>query len=486
MGEKILIISERKRDQLLFEETLGPKNFEIESIPLSGVEDLIFKDVYDAILADYDLVRDRTDNWLALLQELRSRSCFILYGKRGNAGNISEMLQKGAYAFIPRPVLGERVYDTILGGLENRKAFIEILGMMDDLRVVNKRLRREKEALRTKNHESGFINQLSSEVAYDLNWDRILPRILETGILGVVDLKLFSILYRIGSTWNIALYLSEEKISRGTLDRLKEEMVNRFFSVSKEKIPIKETLLHLYPSNTKISSSTPVTFSNQLTLPLSLGGRVLGMMVVLPKDNVRFNKGTQELMSTITNILAMSLKNAQEYHRLKELAVTDGLTGIYNHKGFNEFLKREVQRAKRYHKPLSLIMIDVDNFKTINDTLGHQAGDYVLRELASCLKGAVRNTDIVARYGGDEFVIILPETEIKKAEGLTKRMIRSTKRHVFGWGPETIKVNITQGISSLSEIDKEKGEEELVRVADSRLYEAKQTRDPMYPMLKRA
>jgi len=487
MGKRILIISDKKRDFELFNEILGSEGFDIEEISVfDKIEDTILKGAYAAILGNYDLIGDRAYNWIGLLQENRSKSCFILYGEKIKADKISEILQKGAYGFIPRPLLSERIYDTILGGLENRKAFIEILAMIDELRDVNERLQREKEALRTKNQELGFINRLSSEVTYDTDWDRILHRILDSGLLKVIDPELLSILYFIGSRWNLALYLSEKEINKESLERLKENIVNRFFTLSKERISTKELAIHLYPSNVKVSSSSPISFSKQWVMPLSLAGRPLGMLVILPKNKEEFANGKKELMSTISNILAISLKNAQEYHRLKKMAITDDLTRVYNQKGFKDFMQMEFQRARRYNKSLSLIMIDIDNFKVINDSLGHQAGDYVLRELAQCIKSSVRKTDIVARYGGDEFAILLPEAQMEKAEVLMKRILHTIKNHAFEWGSKRIKVEISYGISATGELEKEEEEKEFIRKADSRLYAAKQSRNFLYPVSKEA
>ena len=481
MGERILIISDKKKDLDLLEKILGPKGFDLEGISLfDQIEEVIIKDGFDAVLADYDLIGERAYDWLRLLQENRAKSCFILYGKGITADNISEILQKGAYGFVPRTVLSERIYDTIVGGLENRKAFIEILGMIDELRDVNERLEREKEALRTRNQEADFINRLSSKVAYDLNWDRIIPRILDAGLLNVIDLDLLGILYRIGSNWGLAIHLSEKKISEERLERLKEDIVKSFFSLSKKRISKGRIILYLYPSNAKGSPSSPICISKEWTRPLSLAGKILGMLVVLPKTEGGPGKREKGLLSTISNILAMSLKNAQEYHRVKEMAVTDALTGIYNHKGFKDLIKREFQRAVRYNKALSLIMIDVDGFKTINDSLGHQAGDYVLKDLAGCLRRSVRKPDIVARYGGDEFVVLLPETEPEEAEGLAKRVAETVKNHAFEYGSERLEVEISYGVSSLGELENGEGERELIQMADSRLYYAKRSRNLLY------
>ncbi|MFW6147921.1 MAG: diguanylate cyclase [Thermodesulfobacteriota bacterium] len=477
MSETILVITEKSSDLQLFEEMLAPKGFHIEQFTLfHKIEDILKKDPYAAIIADYDLIGETADAWSGILQEKKSRACFILYGGTTDLDSIAGLLQKGAYGFIPRSQLSERLYDTIMGGLENRKTFIEILEMIDEMKDVNQRLNNEKETLKARNRELCFINRLSSEVAYDLNWDKILPRILDAGLLKVINLELIGLLYRIGPRWNISLYADKQGIKEDAIQRFREDASDRFFSLCQERISPCDIHMHLYPPHAALTAPHLLASKSIICELLSISGKPLGMLFIVPKKPKETDKETEKLASTIANILAMSLKNAQEYQLLKERTLTDGLTGIYNHTGLKDFLRREFKRARRHVKPLSLIMIDVDNFKLINDSLGHLAGDHILRELAACLNKAVRGTDIVARYGGDEFVLLLPETELDKASMLMERIARTLENHSFMWGGRAVDVEVSYGISSLEELGRNEKEQALVRLADTRLYTSKKSK----------
>jgi diguanylate cyclase (GGDEF)-like protein len=161
-------------------------------------------------------------------------------------------------------------------------------------------------------------------------------------------------------------------------------------------------------------------------------------------------------------------------NRLETLAVTDGLTGLFNRRYFDDLLLSEVRRTLRYKAPVSLILLDVDHFKHVNDTYGHPMGDEVLRNLGRVLTRSVRATDVCARFGGEEFAVILPATNLAGAVELAERLrvIIAETQHTLG-GP-TIAKTASLGLSTFDGTDPPIGPEELVKRADQALYQAKQ------------
>ncbi|MBP3960538.1 GGDEF domain-containing protein [Gemmata sp. G18] len=164
-----------------------------------------------------------------------------------------------------------------------------------------------------------------------------------------------------------------------------------------------------------------------------------------------------------------------EYHEeIYRLTILDGLTQIHNQRYLDEFLEREVVRSQRHHRPLSVLAIDIDKFKTINDSLGHLCGDFVLRELAGVIRGIVRQEDLFARSGGEEFVVVLVETTLEGALQVAERIREAVAEHQFRF--ETTPVNLTISIGLASTMgDDNASTTDLRHTADQKLYEAKRT-----------
>ncbi|HJZ87108.1 MAG TPA: GGDEF domain-containing protein [Polyangia bacterium] len=162
------------------------------------------------------------------------------------------------------------------------------------------------------------------------------------------------------------------------------------------------------------------------------------------------------------------------YHEeIYRLTTVDGLTQIYNKRYFMETLERELSRSHRYRRDLSLIMFDIDHFKTINDTFGHLAGDYVLKHLASVVKGKIRREDIMARFGGEEFAIVLPEIDNPGAMQFAEKIRKLVQATKFRFEDADIDVKISIGVATAQ--TEETDVNEFIKRADGLLYEAKRT-----------
>ena len=161
------------------------------------------------------------------------------------------------------------------------------------------------------------------------------------------------------------------------------------------------------------------------------------------------------------------------YHEeIFRLSTVDGLTQVFNRRYFQETLERELSRARRYDRPLALILFDIDHFKKTNDTFGHRAGDYVLRRIAELVQTRARKVDVVARYGGEEFAVILPEIEINGARQFAEKLRRMVEEEKFMFEGRVIPCTISLGVAELD--TRTANAEDLIGLSDQRLYGAKE------------
>jgi len=219
---------------------------------------------------------------------------------------------------------------------------------------------------------------------------------------------------------------------------------------------------------------------SNMSLPLVYRNTVIGLIDVgESREMRRWSEDDKRLLQAIADQAAIAIVNARAYTRLAEQAVTDGLTGLFNHRHFKEHLRQEVATARRYGQELSLVMIDVDDFKAFNDRFGHPQGDRMLLELAAILRHGTRNdVDILARYGGDEFVVILPQTKANgpaptAARNVAERIAAAVRGHHFEGveGRRDVAMTVSVGVAGLGLGGYT--HEELLSSADKALYLAK-------------
>ncbi|MBI5814030.1 MAG: diguanylate cyclase [Nitrospinae bacterium] len=209
-----------------------------------------------------------------------------------------------------------------------------------------------------------------------------------------------------------------------------------------------------------------------MCIPLSAGGEFVGVINVSGGGAGFFMKDDFGVLRLMAEITAASLGNCRMHSRINRLAVTDGLTKVFNHQHFHNLLALEFERAKRFGQDLSCVMLDVDFFKRINDTYGHQAGDTVLRHIAAKLMGHLRKIDVVARYGGEEFAILLPQTNIKAAVAVAERIREDVGANPVVTEAGSIGVTVSMGVSDMT-VKGVKKEADLIKKADEALYAAK-------------
>jgi diguanylate cyclase (GGDEF)-like protein len=214
-----------------------------------------------------------------------------------------------------------------------------------------------------------------------------------------------------------------------------------------------------------------------LAIPIELNGTFWGVLRGTAPEANAFDDSDLRLLSILSSTITTVLYNAQLYQKTQDLAVTDGLTGLYTQTFFKERLDEEIKRAKHNALPLTVCLLDIDFFKKINDTYGHQAGDIILTNIASLLRRRFRETDILSRYGGEEFGVIMLNTDAAEAEKVLEGVRKTIEQERFfipieSYKPVQLKITISIGFAELSTLNSS-GPEDFLKKADASLYKAK-------------
>ena len=264
--------------------------------------------------------------------------------------------------------------------------------------------------------------------------------------------------------------------SRSDMDNLKGLFAERWPAGATD-----ETSEDNGPDMTARKKAFSVSFSGGKSiyiLPLFSRDLLQGIIVLLWDYDRRINnyRHMEDMLRIVAAQTALGLERHHLFSGVEKIGLTDELTGLSNRRMFNYLIEREINRSRRYARPLSLVMIDIDHFKKINDTWGHLVGDMVLRELGALMRTNFRNLDVPVRYGGEEFAAILPETSLEEAIQFSERFRMIVESAMFMQGKTRIPVTISLGIASIgnSPVSEEMDAEELVHHADRALYQAKQ------------
>ena len=257
-----------------------------------------------------------------------------------------------------------------------------------------------------------------------------------------------------------------EDIIKGTRIRLGDPIAG---VVAKEGTPILVKNIE-YDKRFKRANRPSYASRSFMIAPIKLGDKLIGVVNVADKKTLfhqdeSFNEIDLKILCALVREIAVALENVKLYKELNYLTITDSLTGIFNFRHFNNILDYEIKRLKRSPGHLSLLMLDIDGFKSYNDAFGHPEGDQLLKDLAQILKQSVRETDVPCRYAGDEFVIVFPATDVDGVKKVAEKIINSIEKHPFKQ-----KVTVSMGIVGYFP---GQSRHEAIQKMDMALYQAK-------------
>ncbi len=300
---------------------------------------------------------------------------------------------------------------------------------------------------------------------------------LEATALGVLEIVAKVIDFHVG-----AVHLGGDE-QHGMFVLVKKPVGNRFITLVGERLlretpetepgPDSEPEIRDPQKLLERPGDHPQAAGSVLIEGLTTKGRPSGAIAIAAAESNAFPEREEKTFQMIARQANIVIDYARLYERTKRLSITDGLTKLYNHRFFQDALKREFSRCQRHQNPLSLALLDIDHFKRFNDTYGHQQGDVVLQDLARTLKGQVRSLDVVARYGGEEFAVIMPDATPEVALRVAERLRAAVENRPVEGPNGPLRVTISLGVASVphGEIAAPAG---LIAAADRALYRAKE------------
>jgi diguanylate cyclase (GGDEF)-like protein len=355
------------------------------------------------------------------------------------------------------------VEDTEIGILTEK--FNEMgQALKDKIQEYEKAIVKEQKVIR----ELNILNELNSTLIFKLNVHEVLEAIiLFSEPLVKSDIRAMIVVDEL--THQITHFFT-------SFTKYKHEIVNLAHKIIQEllhsNVPIRFNKFSEDLRSKNFIEDQHIQINNVLAVPILIDEKIRGALFFLNKTGGgEFEIDEEDSALAVSIQASVAIKKALYHEETLHLAKTDGLTGLNNHRTFHEILDFEIKRAKRFNRDLSLLLIDVDKFKKFNDTYGHQAGDQVLKVLATIIRNNLRSIDSAARYGGEEFTIILPETVSDGAVITADRIKDDIHKQTLDFTDNKASLSVSIGVATFLKdaVDKEN----LIKAADNALYMAK-------------
>lgn len=364
---------------------------------------------------------------------------------------------------------------TVLNGLLDASSDLEWDGFHVGLAVVRDiteatQLQAQEKAQRML---AEALRETAGLLTSTLNFDEVLDRILET-VGSVVPHDAANVMM----VWaGIAYVVRFQGYTERDLDEFMMSMqlsVQETSNLNQMFISGKPVAIADMASQAELNDQYELTWRKSMaSAPLRSRGVVFGFLNLESATAGFFNQDHAERLQAFADQAAIAIENARLYAEVQQSAITDELTGVYNRRGLLELGRREIERARRYARDLSILMIDIDRFKDINDFYSHAAGDQVLVELTRRWRNSLREVDLLGRIGGDEFSILLPETDIESATQVAERLLEEINSRPFSTEKGQLEVTVSIGVAA---VGKENSDlQEMLAKADSAMYSAKRS-----------
>jgi diguanylate cyclase (GGDEF)-like protein len=480
---KIMVIDDEPNFHKLIQKHLSRNHYEVVSC-LKADEALRMVEEKMPHLVLMDLTMPEVDGFTLIkrLREvvLKTYLPIVVVTAREESKDVVTALEAGADDYLTKPFEFEELRARIDNLLRSKKLQDSVhskKGKLDEANLqighLNKALSETKKELKKRVYDLHNIFEISFKVMGQTEVENLVNTAL-LNALGIFTAK--SVMLMLADPDDRDLFTVVEsrgffgtKIDEFTLSR--NDKLVKYLEFIKKPFQIKNIVYEfesVKPSleDLEVKAMSPLFQEDEIIGILCLGSNV---------SEQEYSPESLEMMGILANMLSVALHNAQNFEQIKALSYTDEMTGLHNYRFFTMRLKEEIARAKRNNASLALLILDVDFFKNYNDTLGHPAGDEILRQLSMILKTTVRDNDIVARYGGEEFAIILPSTDQGGASVLSDRIRKKVEDYNFP--SQEIQPNGTLTISIGIALfpDNAITLEDIIIAADRALYFAKES-----------
>ena len=436
---------------------------------LEAIEKAVLEDVRLIIL---DVMMPRMNGYQAcrlLKTDPLTRDLpVVILTSKDTAGDRFWGLETGADYYVTKDADTHRILDlvkNVLGEAGERARPRPAEGQRSSLDILS----RVNELLDRKLYEATILSEIGRVARNLVHFDETFTSVMGL-IARVVDFTVGSMAFVEGDE----LHVVQMAQRRATPEVVEDARTRLMEAIAAERPGAAPSGVHarLFAPAADNGGPEEAALGGFAAFPVVAAERLVGLLGLGGKPLARLTPETQAFLRQVANQSYIVMQNSLLFERVRDLSIKDGITGLFNHRYLMELVQQEFDRAGRYHEMFSLLMLDIDHFKKVNDDHGHPAGDAVLRELGTLLPAGLRTVDVVGRYGGEEFVIILPRTPHEEAMQTAERVRAQIGAHVFRVEDKSLQITLSVGVASWPApgIDSAAA---IIREADKALYRAK-------------